>query len=602
METASSPPLRPTTEYARRLAERGAALARLERRGRWLAHLRLAVFLLGALMVLAFWAAEGSVLFLLLPVVALFVVLVILHVVTDEKIEHLRRVAGFYEHGLARLEDRWRGGGTSGARYRDAGHLYAEDLDLFAPGGLFELLCTARTRLGEEALAAWLKAPAAPEEVRRRQEAVRELQPLLDLRERLAGHGGELREKLDPQVILAWGARPPALTSRWPQVAAVALALLFLLAVAGAVLGRAHWSVPLIVFLFEMAFLSFIGRRTRPAVLAAEEMEAHLNLLGEIADDIESLHPHGSKLRAVHAELQSGPAPLSAAMRRLRRIVHWHDSLTRNQVLLPVAVGFLVPVHLAYAMESWRRAVQPRLARWLEAVGEFEALLALANFAYENPAYPLPEILEGAPAFEGKDLAHPLLPLAARKGNDLRLDGAARLLVITGSNMSGKSTMLRTVGLNAVLALAGAPVCAARLRLSPLALGASINIHDSLLEGKSHFYAEMERLRDITGLLDGRLPLCFLLDELMHGTNSHDRRIGAEAILRKLVDGGAVGLVTTHDLSLAELAEGLDGRAGNAHFEYQLIDGRMVFDYRMRAGVVTRGNALEVMRSLGIKV
>jgi DNA mismatch repair ATPase MutS len=162
--------------------------------------------------------------------------------------------------------------------------------------------------------------------------------------------------------------------------------------------------------------------------------------------------------------------------------------------------------------------------------------------------------------------------------------------------------MLRTVGLSTVLALAGAPVRSERFRVSPFSLGGSIHILDSLKEGQSHFYAEMARLRDIVGLLSGERPVLFLLDELMHGTNSSDRRAGAEAVLRKLVEGGAVGMVTTHDLALAEIVAGFGNRASNANFEYRLVDGQMIFDYRMRPGVVQKSNALEVMRSLGLDV
>jgi len=186
--------------------------------------------------------------------------------------------------------------------------------------------------------------------------------------------------------------------------------------------------------------------------------------------------------------------------------------------------------------------------------------------------------------------------------NDVRLDAQRQMILISGSNMSGKSTMLRTVGVNVVLALAGAPVRATRLSLSRLAVGAVINVRDSLQAGQSHFYAEMARLRDIVAALDGDLPVLFLLDEIMHGTNSHDRRIGAEAVLQRLLDGRAIGLITTHDLALAEIVDRLDGRAENAHFQDKLVDGKMVFDYRMRPGVVRHSNALRIMRSLGLDV
>ena len=206
------------------------------------------------------------------------------------------------------------------------------------------------------------------------------------------------------------------------------------------------------------------------------------------------------------------------------------------------------------------------------------------------------------PLVDSEGLGHPLIPAARRVVNDLRLGGERRMIVVSGSNMSGKSTLLRTVGINAVLALAGAPVCARRLTLCPVTLGATLRINDSLQAGKSRFYAELTRLKQIVDHAGGAPPLLFLLDEILHGTNSHDRRIGAEAILRGLVARGAAGLVTTHDLALAEVAEAMAPRAINVHFEDHLEGGVMSFDFRMKPGVVRKSNALELMRAVGLEV
>ena len=231
-----------------------------------------------------------------------------------------------------------------------------------------------------------------------------------------------------------------------------------------------------------------------------------------------------------------------------------------------------------------------------------EALSSLAGYAYEHPKDPFPEIAAHGPCFEGEGLAHPFLSESTCVRNDVKLCPELRVLVVSGSNMSGKSTLLRTIGTNAVLALAGAPVRARRLRLTPLAVGTSIQRRDSLQEGVSRFYAEITRLRQLVDLTAGPLPLLFLLDELLHGTNSHDRKIGAEAIVADLVRRGAIGLLTTHDLALANIPEVLGPHAENVHFEDFLENGRLAFDYRMRSGVVRKSNALELMRSVGLKI
>ena len=213
-----------------------------------------------------------------------------------------------------------------------------------------------------------------------------------------------------------------------------------------------------------------------------------------------------------------------------------------------------------------------------------------------------PEIVVGDAGFDGTGLGHPLLPGARMVRNDVRLWGDARLLVVSGSNMSGKSTLLRTVGVNAVLALAGAPVRATALRITPLAIGATLRIQDSLQEGRSRFFAEITRVRDLSDTARGPLPLLFLLDELFHGTNSHDRLAGASGTLRSLLDHGAIGMTTTHDLALTAVADGLSPRAINVHFEDHFEGGEIKFDYRMKPGPVTRSNALALMRAVGLDV
>jgi DNA mismatch repair ATPase MutS len=286
---------------------------------------------------------------------------------------------------------------------------------------------------------------------------------------------------------------------------------------------------------------------------------------------------------------------------RLSRLIEMLDS-GDNPFMKVVGPLMLWTEQLAFAIEAWRKLSGPALRRWLAAVGEIEALCCLAAYTFERPADVFPEFEPGAACFHGEEMAHPLLDTSRVVRNSVRLGADLRVLIVSGSNMSGKSTLLRTVGINAVLAQAGAPVCARRLKLSRLALGASIRTMDSLQDGTSRFYAEIKRLHQIMELTAGPLPVLFLLDELLHGTNSHDRRIGAEAIVHGLVERGAIGLVTTHDLALAQVVESLAPRAANVHFEDQFENGRMTFDYRLHAGVVEKSNALELMRSVGLEV
>ena len=288
------------------------------------------------------------------------------------------------------------------------------------------------------------------------------------------------------------------------------------------------------------------------------------------------------------ASLNSNGGQPSRQIARLARLFNQLDS-RHNQFFAPLPALLLWAAHFTIPIHQWRLAHGPFIHRWIEALGEFEALSSLAGYAYEHPADPFPHIIPGPALFDGVNLAHPLLPAPRVVPNSIRLGAGQPLVIVSGSNMSGKSTLLRTIGVNTVLALAGAPVRAESLTLSNLALGASIRVVDSLQEGRSRFFAEITRLRTLVDLTRGATPLLFLLDELLSSTNSHDRLIGATAVVQGLLHRSALGVITTHDLALTQI-EGL-----NLHFED-------TFDYTIRPGVVTRSNALELMRSIGLDV
>jgi DNA mismatch repair ATPase MutS len=301
------------------------------------------------------------------------------------------------------------------------------------------------------------------------------------------------------------------------------------------------------------------------------------------------------------------PRHASATIRHLQALIEAHD-WEHNLAFTPVAFALMWSTHVAGAVERWRARHGHAVRAWIGAVGEIEAFSSVSAYRYEHPSDPFPEIVAtvGAPGprgiFDGSALGHPLLPPARMVVNDVRFAHECGLLLVSGSNMSGKSTLLRTVGVNAVLALAGAPVRGASLRISPLDIGATLRIQDSLQEGRSRFYAEITRVRRIVDMARNGRAVLFLLDELFHGTNSHDRLAGASGVLRGLVDLGAIGLVTTHDLALTEVVDRLAPRALNVHFEDRFEHGEMVFDYVMKPGPVTRSNALALMRAVGLEV
>jgi hypothetical protein len=591
----------PRDEYTQRLEARRAAAALQAERHRLIANARLVTFLAGAAVAgFAFWAERIAASWLVIPVVA-FVALVVWHRRVSVARRRAERAVAFYERGLARLDNRWMGKGEPGVRFLDEHHPNALDLDLFGTGSLYELLCTARTRKGEDTLAAWLLAPATPEEVRGRQAGVAELRPRLDLREEFALLGADLPAGVDLAALVAWGAAPSILPGGWPRIVAAVLPACTLAALAG------WWAfgmgpIPFLVSLsIQGGFALWLMRRVHRVVGPVERTAQNIALFSGVLACLERERFESPRLRALRETLATSGVPPSRRIAQLGRLADWLEA-QHSQFFALFAPLLLWTTQLAFAVEAWRTAAGPAIGRWLEAVGEFEALCALAAFAYENPLDPFPEIVPEGPFFAGEGLGHPLLPVAQCVRNDVNLGGDLRLLVVSGSNMSGKSTLLRTVGINTVLALAGAPVRAHRLRLSTLVVGATLRIQDSLQAGRSRFYAEITRVRQLLDMAKGSPPLVFLLDEFLQGTNSHDRRLGAEVVLRTFLACGAIGLITTHDLALAEIANRLAPRAANVHFEDLLEDGKLLFDYRMRPGVVTTSNALALMRLVGIEI
>ena len=538
--------------------------------------------------------------------VAAFVTLVFVHGRIIGRRERIERGARFYASGIERVEGRWQGKGSSGDRFRDDHHPFAADLDLFGQGSLFELLSRAATSSGEARLAEWLRAPAHDAaEIVSRQEAVAELRDDVAFREELSIVAGDPTDQLDDRRIASWTAAAPRDFASWERVAAIAmpaltLTLLYLAARPLLLMGPSlvpPWAV--IAALAVQLFLARrLGERAETIVSGVERAEPALGQLARILAVANGRKFETPRLRTVAMRVGNDAA---REISRLQRLVTLLDA-RRNQFFAPIGLLLLWTSNLAVFIEQWRRRNGAAMLEWIDAVAELEALTSLASFAYENPAFAIPQVVATGPLFDARALGHPLIPADRRVSNDLRLDGDLRLLIISGSNMSGKSTFLRSTGVAAVLAFAGAPVCAASLRISPMNVGASIRINDSLQEGSSRFYAEILRIRQVIELGRGDTPLLFLLDEILHGTNSHDRQIGAGAVIRRLVESGAMGLVSTHDLALAGIVETIGSQAANVHFEDHIEDGKMVFDYRMREGVVRKSNALALMRSVGIEV
>jgi hypothetical protein len=589
------------TEYKRRLESREQQVRALEK-----ASARIGVFrlcLAGLIAVAAFWSFQGHAFApaWLLIGVAGFIGLVILHQASRRSRIKAERAVTFYQNGLARLDDQWEGRGEAGARFADPHHVYSSDLDLFGKGSLFELLCGVRTRMGEQRLAQWLLTPAPADVVRQRQAGVTELKERLDLREELAVLGEHGNVGVHPAALLEWATKPNRLGASWVR----GVALLFpVAALAGALFWwwRGLASPFLAIVLIEAAVLFTLRGALDEVLNGSESAFEDLRLFAQLLTRVEVEQFTDPALKKLMSGLSSHTVEASRTIGALSTIVSFAGS-RRNQLIAVVSIPLMYPLWVGLAAERWRRTHGAAVAGWVDTIGEFEALLSLGAYAFEHPDDSFPELVEGPPTFTGAELGHPLIPAARCVRNSVSISGSTRILLVSGSNMSGKSTLLRTVGINTVLAMAGAPVRARSLRLTPLQVGASIRINDSLHEGSSRFYAEITRLRQLFDLADRRtLPLLFLLDELLQGTNSHDRRSGAEGVVRAFAARGAIGLISTHDLALTDISGLQPGTLHNVHFQDELANGRMTFDFTLREGVVTKSNAMELMRSIGLEV
>jgi MutS domain V len=596
---SSTSPSDPFTEYSSRINSLKLQQSAYDLRHKRLGYVKLLIAL-SVLAILAWYLKSHTLsLLYLIPSAVAFIALEFVHSHVLRARDRCSVLISFYERGLGRLNNQWHGTGKSGDAFLDPAHPYARDLDIFGKGSLFELLCTARTSSGQQILADWLKQPASLDEIAARERAVTELNPQLDLRAELALLAQDIRSKVPTDTLTSWAEAAPVLNPKPARFIALFFCLLWLSTLVIWAVWNI-WQFILLVAAINLIVNSRFKLHTEK-IIAAEQFEDDFRLLAAILHVLETKSFSAPRLLRLQSALSTAGAPPSHSINKVRRLI---ESLVsgRNFIRNALDPFVLWNAQLAFAIEVWRQKFGQSVRGWLDSVGEMEALMALATYAYEHPDDVFPEFTSGPAFYQAEALSHPLLSSQHAVPNDLTLDGEVRAIIISGPNMGGKSTLIRAVGLNAVLAQCGAPVRARKLRLSQLQLAASICILDSLQGGVSRFYAEISRLKLMVELTQGSLPVLFLLDELLGGTNSHDRRIGAEAIVKILVSNDAIGLITTHDLALTLMTDNMNGHARNYHFEDRLENGQLHFDYVLTPGIAKSSNALILMRSIGLQV
>jgi hypothetical protein len=593
----------PEAAYQGRLQEVSASIEQLEQRDRKFLRVRsiLGVVSIGLGVLCIGRSDVVSWQWMLLPLTVFLIVLPFDRSCLS-RLSRLRQVRAFHESRLRRLKRDFSGESEFGSEYDDESHPWIRDLDVFGRGSLFQLLNECRTRPGQKVLASWMTTVPAATEIRVRQARAQGLKQALRLREALAcipeARGWESAERL----LKSWVREPAE-----PISLGVILWALLIGVTSVAVLGLTVWDPMLFRWLPVLAMLQLPAiimtrRQIQRTTGIMDDVDTALRQFSQVIAAFESHPVEEPAVRDLLNRFHTEDGTASVAIRRLSRLTAWLNNATRNQFFAPIAWFCGLFVLLTHRIECWRRRYGVEVADWLETVACLEATISVAGYCFDHPRDCIPEILEERAELNAEDLGHPLLPESVCVRNSVQLTPESPLMLISGSNMSGKSTFLRSIGTSIVLSFCGSVVRATRFQTHPFQLATAMRVSDSLQEGRSLFFSVVQRLKSVVDLTTGARTVLFLLDEILHGTNSNDRRRGAEAVIRSLVDRRAVGIVTTHDLALTRIADSMPGLAVNKHFEDTVVEGTMLFDYRLRDGVVERSNAIELMRMLGLDV
>ena len=493
----------------------------------------------------------------------------------------------------------------SGSDFANPVHPYSGDLDVFGRSSLYVLLNRTNTLDGRVKLAAWLQHPADREAIGHRQQAIKELAGHPDWRQHFQATGRHWED--DPENLrrlLNWLKQPPQISNRkWLVVLAYLMPVLTVTAILVSIFSQTvTYHLPILFLLVNGWLLRYTFREVDQAAEGAYQTSRTLRAYGSLIQSLEEHRFGSASMLRIKARLSGEGVSASGKIRQLASLLT-NLQARRNAVFyLMVNMTLLWDLYWMIRLEKWKSGMESTVRKWFDALAEAEVLNSMACFAFANPEYILPETTGADFHYEARELGHPLILAQKRVSNSFFVEGRGKTVVVTGSNMSGKSTFLRTLGINAVLALAGAPVCAAGCRISVFQVFTAMRTQDSLEESVSSFYAELKRLRQLIDLLPEGQPVFYLLDEILKGTNSNDRHEGAKALIRQLHKHNATGLVSTHDLALGQTGEISPEYVTNYSFNSDFADGKLYFDYKLREGICQSFNASQLMRQMGIEV
>lgn len=599
----------PREVYAQRKEEFTQLYIEQKRTSSLISNLRTLVFLLGigsgGYLIFRGQYSLGGI--IIATGVVLFFYLIIQHEALNQKLQRTEHLVAINETGLARLEGKWSEFADTGSEFVDLDHPFSDDLDIFGHASLFQWINTTTTYFGRQNLRELLTSqPSQIVSIRARQAAIQELATRIDWRQRLQAEGLYITGgKNDPARLLNWAETPEDQVIRsWqipllyllPAITIAAILTYFLI-------PGIHWLVPILPMVIQIVFHQTHKKKMDALFKTFLKFKHTIRIyrgLLQLVEDAEFESPYLQQIQQRLTDEQGRRA--SAEIRRLGKLFDLIDIRYVPMYQLLCNALVLWELHCVRALEHWKANAGPAFRHWLMALGEAEALSSLAVIAHDNPDWVIPELIVDRQTFAARAMGHPLLPQGQRVCNDLTLTEKEQILLITGSNMSGKSTLLRTVGINLVLAYAGAPTCAREFACSLMEIYTSMRIRDNLEKSISSFYAELLRVKMIIEAARRRRPMLFLLDEIFRGTNSRDRHMGAKTVMENLSQEGAMGLVSTHDLELGDLEEKRDLKIKNYHFCEGYEGDRITFDYKLRPGISTTSNAIYLMKMVGIDI
>lgn len=580
-----------------------AASEKLSRKYNSLSIVRTAVFLCAVVGLIYFANIRNFAAVAAIAVVfpLLFAILLKIHNKIAHEKAHVLFMATINNNEISRLETDLKTFDT-GERFLDPNHPYLADLDIFGKNSLFQLLNRCTTESSKRLLANWLSKAAAHKEILQRQDAIQELAPMVDWRQDFQASGMHYEDKESTvHTLLEWLESPTHFLGK-PQYKVIIflLPVLSLATLTGYFLSFLHYIFPLLSIVLNLAVM----RKAIPLATDTQEKTYQsiksLKAYRAMIEKIEAQTFNTEKLSALKKCFSHTNFSTGEEIQNLSRILDWLNA-RNNAFYFLFNIIFLIDIRLLLKAEKWKAEAKAEASKWFDAISEMEVLASLAGFSYAHPKFAFPHLTDKPHTYKAEAIGHPLLKRHSRVTNDFHLEGKGKIIVLTGSNMSGKSTFLRTLGVNAVLAFMGSSVCAQSLEIGNFQIFTSMRTLDSLEESVSSFYAELKRLKQLLETVSDTTPVFFMLDEILKGTNSRDRHRGAEALIHQLGKKNAFGLVSTHDLELGDLAKEYNN-IQNFSFTSTIEKGEIDFDYKLRQGICTSFNATELMKKMGIEI